>query len=362
MTAQKLILPNKIDENEPLLQENSNPYSLFPVKHDSLWSHYNASKASYWTDKDLTFDHKELQEWDDLSPDTQHFLETILAFFATADGIVNENIVTNFYNEMTYHETAAFFGTQIGIETIHAEVYAVLIETYIRDTEKKNKLFNAINTNPVINKMGMWAKDWIAHAKVGTQKTNILGEELEIDVFRKRPLGERLIAFCCIENIFFSGAFCAIYWVKEQGILTTLTRSNELISRDEGLHVTFGAELYREHIVNKLTTERVNEIVGSAMECASEFICECLPQKLRGMNKTNMKQYLKFVADYMLVQLGHEKMYNVTNPFPFMEKSAFNGKTNFHDKDVSEYNIGGYTGEENTAGIDDNVVTIIDKF
>ena len=304
---------------EPILQENKDRFVIFPIQHDDLWEWYKKQQACFWTAEEIDL-HSDLTDWNNkLSDDERYFIKHILAFFAASDGIVNENLAENFVNEVQFSEAKFFYGFQIMMENIHSETYSLLIDTYIKDEEEKTKLFQAIDVFPAIQKKAQWALKWI-----------------ESDSF-----AERLIAFAAVEGIFFSGSFCSIFWLKKRGLLPGLTFSNELISRDEGMHCDFAVHLHNNHLVNKVPKERIKEIIISALDIEREFITESLPVSLIGMNAKLMTQYLEFVTDRLLVEFECEKEYNSTNPFDFMEMISLEGKTNFFEKRVSEYQKAG---------------------
>jgi len=301
-----------------LLKENKNRFCLFPIKHNNIWKHYKIHENAFWTAGEIDFA-ADKKDWDNLSKDEQYFIENILAFFAGSDGIVLENIVTNFCTEVQLPEARFFYTFQAMMENVHSEVYSLLIDTYIQDPKKKLHLFNAIETIPAVSKKANWALKWISNNK---------------------PFKYRLIAFAVVEGIFFSGSFCAIFWLKQRGIMTkALGKSNELIARDEGLHCDFAILLYNDYIDDKLTQEEIEEIFTEAVEIEEEFICESLPCRLIGMNSTLMKQYIKFVADRLITQLNYEKIYNCKNPFSFMDLTSLDGKTNFFEERVTEYTL-----------------------
>ena len=309
---------------EPILQENENRFVIFPIQHHDIWEWYKKMEASFWTAEEIDL-HQDLTDWNSkLNEDEKYFIKHILAFFAASDGIVNENLAENFVNEVQYSEAKFFYGFQIMMENIHSETYSLLIDTYVKDEEEKNNLFRAIEVFPAIKKKADWALKWI-----------------DSDSF-----AERLIAFAAVEGIFFSGAFCSIYWLKKRGLMPGLTFSNELISRDEGVHCDFAVHLHNEHLVNKVPKERIEEILLDALRIEREFITESLPASLIGMNAKLMTQYLEFVTDRLLLQLGCEKKYNVTNPFDFMDMISLQGKTNFFEKRVSEYQKAGVLNNE----------------
>ncbi|MFY7670580.1 ribonucleotide-diphosphate reductase subunit beta [Tenacibaculum sp. MEBiC06402] len=304
---------------EPILQENKDRFVIFPIQHDDLWEWYKKQQACFWTAEEIDL-HQDLDDWNNkLSDDERYFIKHILAFFAASDGIVNENLAENFVNEVQYSEAKFFYGFQIMMENIHSETYSLLIDTYIKNDDEKNKLFKAIEVFPAIKKKADWALKWI-----------------ESDSF-----AERLIAFAAVEGIFFSGSFCSIFWLKKRGLLPGLTFSNELISRDEGMHCDFAVHLHNNHLKNKVSKERIKEIIISALDIEREFITESLPVSLIGMNAKLMTQYLEFVTDRLLLEFGCEKEYNATNPFDFMEMISLEGKTNFFEKRVSEYQKAG---------------------
>ena len=303
---------------EPILQENPNRFVLFPIQHDDIWAWYKKSEASFWTAEEIDLS-QDLIDWEKMNDDERHFIKHVLAFFAASDGIVNENLAENFVSEVQYTEAKFFYGFQIMMENIHSETYSLLIDTYVKDDKEKDQLFRAIEVFPAIKKKADWALKWI-----------------ESDSF-----AERLIAFAAVEGIFFSGAFCSIFWLKKRGLMPGLTFSNELISRDEGVHCDFAVHLHNNHLVNKVPKERITHILTNALDIEKEFITESLPVSLIGMNAKLMTQYLEFVTDRLLVELQCEKVYNVTNPFDFMDMISLQGKTNFFEKRVSEYQKAG---------------------
>ncbi|QMU62916.1 MAG: ribonucleoside-diphosphate reductase [Flavobacteriaceae bacterium] len=304
---------------EPILESNDNRFVIFPIQHDDLWDWYKKQQACFWTAEEIDL-HSDLADWNNkLTDDERYFIKHILAFFAASDGIVNENLAENFVNEVQYSEAKFFYGFQIMMENIHSETYSLLIDTYVKDEVEKDRLFRAIEVFPAIKKKAKWALKWI-----------------ESDSF-----SERLIAFAAVEGIFFSGAFCSIFWLKKRGLLPGLTFSNELISRDEGMHCDFAVHLHNNHIVYKVPKERIKEIIVEALDIEREFIIESLPVSLIGMNAKLMIEYLEFVTDRLLVEFGCEKVYNATNPFDFMEMISLEGKTNFFEKRVSEYQKAG---------------------
>ena len=317
------ILPVYVDE--PLFKENPNRFVLFPIKWPEIWSMYKKALASIWTVEELDLT-KDLNDWNKLNNNEKYFIEHILAFFAGSDGIVIENLAQRFCNDIQVPEAKCFYGFQIAIENIHSETYSLLIDTLVKDNEKKKNLFNAIETIPSIKKKAAWAMKWI-----NDEHSNF---------------AKRLIAFACVEGIFFSGSFCSIFWLKKRGIMPGLTFSNELISRDEGLHTDFACLMY-SLLKNKLEPSTIYEIVKEAVEIEKEFIIESIPCKLIGMNATMMSEYIEFVADRLVLQLGLKKIYSAKNPFNFMEMISIEGKTNFFEKRVGEYSKAGVSGENN---------------
>ena len=306
-------------QQEPILQPNDNRFVIFPIQHNDLWEWYKKQQACFWTAEEIDL-HSDIVDWTTkLTDDERYFIKHILAFFAASDGIVNENLAENFVNEVQYSEAKFFYGFQIMIENIHSETYSLLIDTYVKDEVEKDRLFRAIEVFPAIKKKAEWALKWI-----------------ESDSF-----AERLIAFAAVEGIFFSGAFCSIFWLKKRGLLPGLTFSNELISRDEGMHCDFAVHLHNNHIVNRVSKDRIKEIIVDALNIEREFITESLPVSLIGMNAKLMTQYLEFVTDRLLLEFGCEKVYDATNPFDFMEMISLEGKTNFFEKRVSEYQKAG---------------------
>jgi ribonucleoside-diphosphate reductase beta chain len=316
---------------EPLLQENPNRFVLFPIKHDDVWAMYKQAVAGFWVAEEIDLS-PDLVDWAKLSADEQHFIKHVLAFFAASDGIVNENLAEQFLKEVQIAEAKCFYGFQIAMENIHSETYSLLIDTYIKDSAEKDKLFHAIDTVPAVKKKADWALKWI-------NNTN--------------SFAERLVAFAAVEGIFFSGSFCSIFWLKKRGLMPGLSFSNELISRDEGLHCDFACLLYN-HLINKLSEEQIHSIICDAVVIEKEFICEALPVSLIGMNANMMSEYIEFVADRLLVALGYSKVYNAQNPFPWMELISLQGKTNFFEKRVGEYQKSGVMSakEENEFSLD----------
>ncbi len=317
---------------EVLLQENKDRFVLLPIKYPKIWDMYKNHEASFWTAEEIDLA-QDLKDWTRLSPDEQHFVKHVLAFFAASDGIVNENLAVNFMREVQLPEARCFYGFQIMIENIHSETYSLLIDTYIKDPVEKNHLFNAIETVPCVQQKAEWALRWIENGS----------------------FAERLVAFAAVEGIFFSGSFCSIFWHKKRGLMPGLSFSNELISRDEGLHCDFACLPY-SMLENKLTVEHVTSIIQDAVKNEHEFVTDALPVSLIGMNSKLMCQYIEFVADRLLVALGCPKIYNVANPFDFMETISLQGKTNFFEKRVAEYQKAGVnaTKEENEFKLDED--------
>jgi ribonucleoside-diphosphate reductase beta chain len=308
---------------EPILVENKNRFVLFPIQHDDIWQMYKKAEASFWTAEEIDLS-PDLRDWEKLNEGEKHFISHILAFFAASDGIVNENLAENFLHEIQLPEAKCFYGFQIMMENIHSETYSLLIDTYIKDTKEKDRLFHALDTVPCVTKKGEWALKWISS-----------------DTFV-----ERLLAFAAVEGIFFSGSFCSIFWLKKRGLMPGLSFSNQLISRDEGLHCDFACLLYTKYIQNKLSQERVYEIITDAVNIEKEFITEALPVDLIGMNSRLMAQYIEYVADFWLSELGYEKYYNASNPFDFMDLISLRGKTNFFENRVAEYQKAGVTSNK----------------
>jgi ribonucleoside-diphosphate reductase subunit M2 len=306
---------------EPLLAADDNRFVMFPIQNQDIWKMYKKQVDCFWRAEEIDLS-KDLTHWDGLNEDEKKFISMILAFFAASDGIVLENLAQRFMSDVQVSEARAFYGFQIAMENIHSETYSLLIETYIKDKEEKNKLFNAIVNYPCIKKKSDWAQKWIHD--------------------NRSSFATRLVAFACVEGIFFSGAFCSIFWLKKRGLMPGLTFSNELISRDEALHCEFAVLLYSK-LLKKMDKSRIHEIIKEAVEIETEFICEALPCKLIGMNSQMMTQYIQFVADRLCVQLGYKKIYNVLNPFDWMELISLEGKTNFFEKRVGDYALANKT-------------------
>lgn len=314
-----------MNSTEPILMENKDRFVLFPIKYADVWKMYKQAEASFWTAEEIDLS-QDLTDWAKLNEDEKHFIKHILAFFAASDGIVNENLAINFMNDVQIPEARCFYGFQIAIENIHSETYSLLIDTYIKDPSERTYLFNAIETVLCVKKKADWALRWIQDAPT---------------------FAHRLIAFASVEGIFFSGSFCSIFWLKNRGLMPGLAFSNQLISRDEGLHCDFACLLYGM-LQNKLSYEEVKAIICEAVDYEKEFVTDALPVSLIGMNAELMQQYIEFVADRLLVALGYEKVYQASNPFPFMEMISLQGKTNFFENRVSEYQKSGVMAEKSS--------------
>jgi len=312
------------NQSEPLLAPDDNRFVMFPIKYQEIWEMYKKQVDCFWRAEEIDLT-KDSSHWESLNPDEKYFISMILAFFAASDGIVLENLASRFMNDVQISEARAFYGFQIAMENIHSETYSLLIETYIKDKDEKNKLFNAIENFPCIKKKSDWAQKWIHD--------------------NRSSFATRLVAFACVEGIFFSGAFCSIYWLKKRGLMPGLTFSNELISRDEALHCEFAVLLYSK-LVKKVDKARIQEIIKEAVEIETEFICQALPCRLIGMNSELMTQYIQFVADRLCVQLGYKKIYNVTNCFDWMELISLESKTNFFEKRTDAYALANKTKSE----------------
>lgn len=309
---------------EPILVDNPNRFVLFPIQHDDIWNFYKKCEASFWTAEEIDL-HQDITDWETkLNDDEKFFIKHVLAFFAASDGIVNENLAENMVSEVQYTEAKFFYGFQIMMENIHSETYSLLIDTYIKDGKEKDYLFNAIETMDCVKKKAEWAFKWIDN---GT-------------------FAERLIAFAVVEGIFFSGSFCSIFWLKKRGLMPGLSFSNELISRDEGMHCDFACLLYNDHIKNKLPKQTIEDIIIDAVKMEKEFVTDALPVNLIGMNSEMMCQYIEFVADRLLAQLGNDKIFNVENPFPWMDMISLQGKTNFFEKRVGDYQKSGVLADK----------------
>jgi ribonucleoside-diphosphate reductase subunit M2 len=317
---------------EPILIPDDKRFVTFPIQHEDVWQMYKKQVDSFWRAEEVVLS-KDLVHWDMLNNDEKKFISLILAFFAASDGIVTENLACRFMKEVQISEARAFYGFQIAMENIHSEMYSLLIETYIKDKKEKEKLFNAIENYPCIKKKSDWAQKWIND--------------------NKSSFATRLVAFACVEGIFFSGAFCSIFWLKKRGLMPGLTFSNELISRDEALHCEFAVLLYSK-LIKKLTQSKIEEIVKEAVEIENEFICQALPCRLIGMNSDMMSQYIQFVADRLIVQLGYKKIFNVQNPFSWMELISLEGKTNMFERKISEYALANKSGSDEAFNLSED--------
>lgn len=334
-TEHKLMEERGELEPEPLLVSNPHRFVIFPIRDNDLWEMYKKAEASFWTAEEIDLG-SDMADWVKLSDNERHFISHILAFFAASDGIVNENLAQNFMTELQSPEGRCFYGFQIAVENIHSETYSLLIDTYIKDNSEKMRLLHAIDTVPCVQKKAQWALQWC-----------------DAD---KASFAERCVAFCVVEGIFFSGSFCAIFWLKKRGLMPGLAFSNELISRDEGLHCDFACMLYNK-LVNKLSSERIVEIVTNAVEIEKEFVSDALPVELIGMNSKLMAQYIEFCADRLLVALGATKHYRTPNPFEWMEMISLQGKTNFFEKRVGEYaksGVGGAAEDNHCFSMDED--------
>merc|ERR1712113_307717 len=308
----------ELEKSDPLLMENPRRWVMFPIQHPQIWEMYKKHEASFWTAEEIDLS-SDTRDWENLNASEQHFVKHILAFFAASDGIVCENLASHFSTEVQVPEARAFYGFQIAMENIHSETYSLLIEQYIREPEEKDKVFDAIHTMPAVEEKAQWAVQWMND---------------------ESSFAERVVAFACVEGILFSGSFCAIYWLKKRGLMPGLTFSNELISRDEGLHAEFARLIYGM-LQHKLPDDIVHDIIRSAVEVERRFICEALSCDLIGMNSELMTRYIEFVADRLLAALGHSKLYGASNPFDWMELISLQGKANFFEKRVGEYQKAG---------------------
>jgi ribonucleoside-diphosphate reductase beta chain len=317
---------------EEILKETTDRFTVFPIKYMDIWSLYELSIANFWTVEEIDFS-KDKDDWEKLTDDERYFIKNVLAFFASSDGIVNENLILNFYKEVQIPEMRQFYASQIMIESIHAHCYSLMIDTYIKDEKDKDFLFKSIEKNDIVKKKAEWALKWITN---GT-------------------FAQRLIGFIIVEGIFFSGSFCAIFWLKSRGLMPGLTLSNEFISRDEALHCNAGIALY-SHLQNKLTQEEIHAVFREAVEIEQLFVTESLPVKLISMNQKLMKQYIEYIADYWLIKLGYSKIYNSQNPFDFMNYISLQNFGNFFETRISSYrkaNVG-YTPKQNTFALDED--------
>ena len=311
------------ENDEPMLMPSNDRFVMFPIQHDDIWEAYKQHMACFWTAEEIDLS-DDMRDWDELNDNERHFLKHILAFFAASDGIVNENLAVNFSNEVQWPEARAFYGFQIMIENVHAETYSLLIDTYIQDAQEKDRLFRAMETVPTVMKKAEWALKWTDQGKAS--------------------FGERLIAFAAVEGIHFSGSFCALYWLKKRGLMKGLTFSNELISRDEGLHRDFACLLHSK-LKNQVPEGVALDIITEAVEIEKDFVTNALPVSLLGMNASQMCEYIEFVADHLLATLGYATHYGTQNPFPWMEMISMQGKTNFFERRVGEYQKAGVTSE-----------------
>jgi len=325
--------------DEPLLKENKHRFVLFPIQYADIWSMYKRAEASFWTSEEIDL-HADLTDWSlKLNDNERHFISHVLAFFAASDGIVLENIAARFMKEVQIPEARCFYGFQLSMENIHSETYSLLIDSFIRDPVRRTYLFNAIDTIDCVKKKAEWAMRWITSSN---------------------SFAERLIGFAAVEGIFFSGSFCAIFWLKKRGLMPGLTFSNELISKDEGLHCDFACLLYSK-LLRRLPQQAVHDIISRAVECEKEFVCDALPVDLIGMNSRMMAQYIEFVADRLLYALGYDKLYKAKNPFDWMEMISLEGKTNFFEKRVGEYQKAGVAIATKThSGVTDRVFDLAD--
>lgn len=316
MSEDKQELVSVKDHVEPLLKTNPDRFVIFPIKHMDMWQMYKTHERMFWTEDEIDLSH-DLTTWETLSENEQHFIKFVIAFFAASDGIVIENLAESFLQEVQIPEARLFYGMQIQIEGVHQITYGLLLDTFITNSEERTKMIHAIHTIPCIKNKAEWALRWIDK--------------------KKASFAERLVAFATVEGVFFSASFCAIFWLKKRNKMPGLAQSNELISRDEGLHTDFACLLYRSHIRNKLTQERVEQIIGDAVKIESAFVADSLPIGVIGMNAKSMMQYVQFVADRLLVALGHQKMFRVTNPFEWMDNISLSGKGNFFERRITEY-------------------------
>ena len=321
-----------IRTKEPLLTPNDDRYVMFPIQDQEVWKMYKKMEDSFWRAEEIDLS-KDIQHWKTLNDDEKHFIKHVLAFFAASDGIVLENLGQRFMSEVQLAEARATYGFQIMMENIHSETYSLLIDTLVKDNTEKMKLFKAIDNFPCIKKKADWAIKWIND--------------------KRSSFATRLIAFACVEGLFFSGSFCAIYWLKKRGLMPGLTFSNELISRDEGMHTDFAVLLFSK-LINKPKKSKIHDIFKEAVEIEKEFICEALPCRLIGMNQILMSQYIEYVADRLVVQLGYPKIYNSSNPFDFMEMISLQGKTNFFEKRVGDYSLATCEKTEDAFAMDDD--------
>jgi len=331
----------ELEKSDPLLCENPKRFVMFPIQYPLVWEMYKKHEASFWTAEEIDL-HSDSKDWDNLTANEQHFITHVLAFFAASDGIVLENLGAQFSTEVQIPEARAFYGFQMAMENIHSETYSLLIEQYIKDPNEKEKVFDAIHTMPAVRAKAHWAMQWMNH---------------------ENSFAERVVAFAAVEGILFSGSFCAIYWLKKRGLMPGLTFSNELISRDEGLHADFACLLYKM-LQNQLPEDVVHDIIRGAVDVEREFICEALSCDLIGMNNKQMTKYIEFVADRLLTALGHSKLYGATNPFDWMELISLQGKTNFFEKRVGEYQKAGVMSglKDKKDGLDSKIFALDVEF
>jgi ribonucleotide reductase beta subunit family protein with ferritin-like domain len=327
------------EQEEVLLKPNNQRFVLFPIVHKDIWHMYKKHEACFWTAHEIDLSQDE-KDWIKLTSDEQHFIKHVLAFFAASDGIVLENLAQRFLTEVQLPEARCFYGFQIAMENVHSETYSLLIDTYIKENTEKQRLFNAMETIPCVKSKAAWALDWMSS---------------------NNSFAERLIAFAAVEGIFFSGSFCAIFWIKKRGLMPGLTFSNELISRDEGLHCDFACLLYKM-LQKKLKPEVVQDIIRTAVKIEIEFVCESIPVALIGMNQKLMSQYIEFVADRLLSALGVPKIYHVTNPFEWMEMISLQGKTNFFEKRVGEYQRAGVMANTKDSSQNNHSFSVNEEF
>jgi len=326
----------ELERHDPLLKENPRRWVLLPIQFPAVFEMYKKHEASFWTAEEIDLA-SDAKDWDKLNDGERHFIKHVLAFFAASDGIVNENLATNFSSEIQIPEARAFYGFQMAMENIHSETYSLLIEQYIKDPEEKDRVFNAIQTMPAVAEKANWAIQWMNH---------------------QNSFAERIVAFAAVEGILFSGSFCAIYWLKKRGLMPGLTFSNELISRDEGLHAEFACLIYGM-LQHQLPEDVVHDIIRGAVAVERKFICDALPCDLIGMNSELMVRYIEFVADRLLSALGHTKIFGATNPFDWMELISLQGKTNFFEKRVGEYQKAGVMSSSG-AGVEDSKAFSLD--
>ncbi|KAJ7599038.1 ribonucleotide reductase small subunit [Mycena floridula] len=329
------------ESEEPLLKESKRRFVLFPIQYHEIWQMYKKAEASFWTAEEMDLS-KDLHDWNNrLNDNERHFISHVLAFFAASDGIVNENLVERFSNEVQVAEARCFYGFQIMMENIHSETYSLLIDTYIKDQAQRDFLFDAVETIPCIKRKADWALKWISD--------------------KRSTFAERLVAFAAVEGIFFSGSFASIFWMKKRGLMPGLAFSNELISRDEGMHTDFACLLFG-HLRRRPHPDTVKRIITEAVVIEQEFLTDALPVNLIGMNATLMRQYIEFVADRLLVALGNSKVYNSTNPFDFMDMISLQGKTNFFEKRVSEYSKAGINHSGNVESESNKTFALDEDF